>query len=149
MGVRFVFVMLSCIESKTEGGVPAYLSSCPSDIQLICCMRRFVCRALSLPAFPPDMSWIEPVSPLPIPSIPPGGAATLQLMLRVPEGATVGQTFTAQGMLAAASGDVAGAVPLSVELAVATEPTGSLEVRCSSLSKDTCMRCTLCSAWDA
>ncbi|KAG2440163.1 hypothetical protein HXX76_004276 [Chlamydomonas incerta] len=83
---------------------------------------------LSLPALPADVSWLQPVTPQPIPAIPPGGSAALQLLLRAPDGAQVGQVFRAQVTLGSAGGAAAGQLPLSVELAVATEPTGSLEV---------------------
>ncbi|KAG2428300.1 hypothetical protein HXX76_010448 [Chlamydomonas incerta] len=87
--------------------------------------------ALSLPPIPPDVTWLAVATPFPMPAIPPGGSATLLLLLKAPDNAQLGQVYRVQQLVlgAQAGGAAAGHLPLSVELAVASEPTGSLEVQ--------------------
>ncbi|KAG2492959.1 hypothetical protein HYH03_008867 [Edaphochlamys debaryana] len=71
-------------------------------------------------------SWLSAISPLPLPPLPPGASAALELQLRAPPGAELGTVYTASMELRGDGGR--GSVGLSLELAVASEPTGTLQV---------------------
>ncbi|GFR51391.1 hypothetical protein Agub_g13827 [Astrephomene gubernaculifera] len=81
---------------------------------------------LQLPAMPAGGSWLSPTTPLPLASLDPGASASLEFWVAVPSTAHLGDSFTVSTTLY--SSVTPGSVPLSFELAVASEPLGNLEV---------------------
>ncbi|KAG2435038.1 hypothetical protein HYH02_012035 [Chlamydomonas schloesseri] len=75
---------------------------------------------------PAGGSWLTCLTPLPLPPLNPGATALVDFRFAVPPGAQLGDVFTASTDVRGSDGR--GSAPLRFELAVASEPTGSLEV---------------------
>jgi hypothetical protein len=81
---------------------------------------------LDLPPVSPT-SWFVPLTRLPLAPLAPGASASLDIRLVAPPAARLGDVFSSSTELRAADGR-AGSVVLALQLAVASEPTGNLEV---------------------
>ncbi|KAG2425980.1 hypothetical protein HXX76_013351 [Chlamydomonas incerta] len=75
---------------------------------------------------PANGSWLTCLTPLPLPPLNPGATALVDFRFAVPPGAQLGNVYSASTDVR--GGDGRGTAPLRFELAVASEPTGSLEV---------------------
>ncbi|GIM00456.1 hypothetical protein Vretimale_5260, partial [Volvox reticuliferus] len=80
---------------------------------------------LDLPPVPPS-SWFVPLTTLPLATLTPGASATLDIRLQAPPTARLGDVFTASTELRGS--DTSSNLAISLQLAVASEPTGDLQV---------------------
>ncbi|EFJ43172.1 hypothetical protein VOLCADRAFT_106956 [Volvox carteri f. nagariensis] len=80
---------------------------------------------LQLPPVPPT-SWFFPLTPLPLAPLAAGASTTLDFRLLTPATARLGDIFSASTDLR--SSDNRASVTISLQLAVASEPTGDLQV---------------------
>ena len=74
----------------------------------------------------PAGSWFVPLTPTPLAPLAPGASSSLDFRLAAPVTARLGDVFSAATELRGSDGR--GSVALSLQLAVASQPTGTLQV---------------------